>query len=133
MFVFRPELVDIFTTSSRCPIRAGEAEQPLEIYRIERHVFKTSTFPFVSRVAFRAICNLNAVRVGSDGYDGDSGFDQSTSSSGGAPSGDNSDDTAENGGGAAGAMDAPHGGRTIDLTAESIGGNMSDSGRSFEF
>jgi len=93
--VFRPELVDIFTTSARCPIKVSDSDQPLEIYRIERHQFKTSTFLFVSRVAFRAICSLNAVKVGTDAFDGDSGFDQPSSSrdsgNDGAPTGGSSD------------------------------------------
>ena len=82
--MFRPELVDIFTTSRHCPIKAADSDHPLEVYRIERHLFKTGTYPYVSRVAFRAICNLNAVKTGTSLFEADSGLDRSESSSGGS-------------------------------------------------
>lgn len=78
------KLVDIFTTSRHCPIKAVDNDHPLEIYRIERHLFKTGTYPYVSRIAYRAICNLNAMKAGINVFDSDSGIDRSRSSSGGS-------------------------------------------------
>ena len=60
--MFRSQLVDIFTSSSFCPIRSID-DSPLKIFRIERHGFKTAIFPFESRVAYRVICDTNTERV----------------------------------------------------------------------
>ena len=131
--VFRPELVDIFISSSFCPVRSTEDGQRICIYRIERHSFKTTTFPFESRVAFRVICDPHSRKVDPEQQESGDCLNQSGSSL--SSSADSGAGTERNNSSLDGASNDVVGGssaETVDLTCmETTAGALSEEGSLF--
>lgn len=78
VYLFKKPLVEIFLSSSGCPIR-DICGSKAKVYRIERRIVKTTTFPVESRASFRVVASSTARRwprrsksSGSDGSCGHS-------------------------------------------------------------